>query len=341
MKVSKGGHQNLLVRHGLALEEPEALNAHRLVLGSLHTSMDMATQPGRGQHLRCLVPMACLAGERYVHQRWFVDAANGVTSETSETGVLAACADEFVFATFTTDRGTLEQQSRMAYEAVLGHLHKLKKPHLLRLWNYIPHINALDSGIERYQHFNAGRRQAFHAMGYSLQDGAPAACALGTPGGPLIVAALASTRPVVSIENPRQISAYHYPAQYGAHPPIFSRAAWLPQTFDQDLLFVSGTASIVGHQSLHLGDVRAQVEESVANIEAVLQSANQRAGTQRWTLEALAGRVYLRDPGDLIAVQALLQSRGMTQFSFVQADICRRELLVEIEAEGQGACELQ
>jgi hypothetical protein len=67
------------------------------------------------------------------------------------------------------------------------------------------------------------------------------------------------------------VSAYDYPRQYGPAAPSFSRAALTPDP----LLLISGTASIVGHASVHLGDVTAQLEETLANLANRL-----RAGTR-------------------------------------------------------------
>src|SRR5213082_3849534 len=55
---------------------------------------------------------------------------------------------------------------------------------------------------------------------------------------------------------------------YGSHSPLFSRATLLRQSGGL-ALFISGTASIVGHTSLHVGDTVAQTRETLANIEAL------------------------------------------------------------------------
>ena len=102
---------------------------------------------------------------------------------------------------------------------------------------------------------------------------------------PVVVYFLAGRVAPVFVENPRQVSAYHYPREYGTHSPVFSRAALLRQA--QSLtLFISGTASIVGHRSLHLGDTAAQTRETLTNIEALLGEANRTARAARtstWT----------------------------------------------------------
>jgi enamine deaminase RidA (YjgF/YER057c/UK114 family) len=211
----------------------------------------------------------------------------------------------------------------------------LGKPYLLRLWNYMPHINTAEGGEERYRLFNTGRREALLEANYLAKDGAPAACALGSHYGRFKIAFLAATTSCVGIENPRQVSAYHYPKDYGVNPPIFSRAGWFKQAGGKDILFISGTASIVGHQTLHIGDVALQTKETITNIQAVLQEANRLAGSELWTPGQLHGQVYIRNPADIVIIQNILKHHELLNFTYVHADICRTELLVEIEAYAQ------
>jgi chorismate lyase / 3-hydroxybenzoate synthase len=99
--------------------------------------------------------------------------------------------------------------------------------------------------------------------------------------------------------------------------PGFARAT---RAADGTLL-ISGTASIVGHESRHAGDVREQLEEIVRNLAA---------------LEARAPRllkVYLRDSALVDAIEERLREvyPGSAPL-FLAGDICRKELAVEIEA---------
>jgi chorismate lyase / 3-hydroxybenzoate synthase len=137
----------------------------------------------------------------------------------------------------------------------------------------------------------------------------------------------------VFVENPRQVSAYDYPREYGTHSPAFSRATLLRQS-GSVTLFISGTASIVGHRSLHVDDTAAQTRETLANIQALLAEANGVAPGARFTLEALACKVYVRRPGDLPVIQTELAAAlgPEARILYLQADICRQDLLVEIEA---------
>jgi chorismate lyase/3-hydroxybenzoate synthase len=335
--LSKSSKERLCVRYQPALVDSNAQDHGGNLLGGIRIAMD---EGGDSMGFCCVqTPMECLGGAQYAQQCWSVDGpvTTGFSVESDGVEVTWALTEDFIFARVSLTGESLERQSFLAYKALLAVLTSQCKPHLLRIWNFIPRINAHEAGVECYQLFNTGRSKAFGAMGYTLNDGAPAACALGLREGSLNVAILASTRPAAAIENPRQISSYNYPEQYGVNAPIFSRAAWWPQPAGDDLLFISGTASIVGHQTMHHGDVLAQLKESVRNIQSVLDSANQRAQATLWSLGDLQGRVYIRHAQDYPLVHGYLASVGLTQFCFVQADICRSDLLVEIEAEGRHA----
>lgn len=232
-------------------------------------------------------------------------------------------------------RSPLQAATAAAYRAIFGLLEARGYPSLLRVWNYFPAINAESHRIERYRQFNIGRQEAFLAHGRPVIDNVPAACALGSAAGGLDIAFLATRAKVVGIENPRQISAYHYPGQYGPRTPTFARAG-LVNLGGREVLFISGTASIVGHQTLHHGDVAAQTRECLQNIVAVVDEANRVAPGAGFSLDTLAYKVYVRDMKDLATVRQAMTAfiGGPVAAVFLQADICRADLLVEIEASG-------
>jgi chorismate lyase/3-hydroxybenzoate synthase len=233
----------------------------------------------------------------------------------------------------------LQAAARRAYTDLFEVLAAQRCPNLLRLWNYLADINLEADGSERYRQFNAGRQQAFIEARRSAFEGAPAACALGMRGGPLRVHFLAGRRPPLAIENPRQVSAYRYPDAYGPRSPTFSRAALADVGGGRQALFISGTASIVGHATVHVGNVRRQTEETLLNIAAVRQAASKRAGVA-CAADALVYTVYVRRAEDLAVVREVFESAvgadtaAALDAVYLQADICRAELLVEIEAHG-------
>ena len=232
-------------------------------------------------------------------------------------------------------RAPLQATTEAAYQSVFELLDARGYHTILRFWNYFPAINRESHTMERYRQFNIGRQDAFLAHGRPIVGDVPAACALGSAGGGLHIAFLAARTNVIGIENPRQVSAYHYPSQYGPRSPTFARAG-LVKLGGRDMLFISGTASIVGHQTLHHGDVEAQTRECLHNIAAIVAEANRQAPGADFRLDRLAYKVYVRQPEYQDTVR-----REMTQFIggpvpaiFLQADVCRSDLLVEIEASG-------
>lgn len=271
---------------------------------------------------------------------WTVPAAAPLVQHGEVSGVAYARCADLVFAWLATplpgdDQG-LGQATQQTYDALFNALAKLGCPHPLRFWNYLPDILGTDQGEERYRIFNVGRHASFERHAAMVDLHPPAACALGHPkgiDGPLTVYALASAQPAQPIENPRQMSAYRYPPQYGARSPTFSRAALAP-IGGEESVFISGTASIVGHETLHLNDVQAQTHETLNNIEALLERFRLERPGQDWRAADLQLKAYVRDATDLPLVRQVIEQRLGTSVPcfYLQAVVCRPDLLVEIEA---------
>lgn len=212
----------------------------------------------------------------------------------------------------------LEEVSRATYEHLIEQVREAGFPYFVRMWNYVGSINEID-GRERYQTFCAGRHDAFVSAGYHHDVDLPSASAVGMPGRGLVTYFLAAREAGEQVENPRQVAAYKYPPQYGPKSPSFSRA-----TVWRDLVFVSGTSSVVGHETVHPGDVEAQLGETLRNIEVVLER------TGRTLRDVTIAKTYVRNPSDYQAIAARLEGVFATNL-FLEADICRKDLLLEIE----------
>jgi enamine deaminase RidA (YjgF/YER057c/UK114 family) len=230
----------------------------------------------------------------------------------------------------------LERTTSQAYAEIFKALDALGYPQLVRIWNYVAAINQAASDGERYWQFNSARQESFLQRAEHSWSNVPAASALGSAAGnPLVIYFIASTSAMRTIENPRQVSAYRYPAKFGPRSPLFSRAAQLPET-DGAPLLISGTASIVGYETLHPDNVAAQTRETLTNIDTLLRKARTEDGGHNYCVEQLSYKVYVRHPTDLPAISRELGNflGAQTPIIFLKADICRRELLVEIEAVG-------
>lgn len=227
----------------------------------------------------------------------------------------------------------LEDVARDAYTQIFNYCTQSGFSHLLRIWNYFPGINTDQAGLERYKRFCVGRHQAFSAFQNEFTSTLPAASAVGTSDGPFQVLFLAGKHPGNPLENPRQISAYEYPPIYGPNSPSFSRAMFHPSERGGQL-FVAGTASIVGHATQHQDDPAEQTVETLSNIHAVLNRA-QNEGQESWGTEYSEGlmKVFVRHEKDLSAVCGVLEDHilGKASILYVLGEMCRKDLLVEIE----------
>jgi len=276
------------------------------------------------------VPAKPLAGGDAVYEVWRSDTAPRYGRLDA---IHYSVTDSLLWGCLAlSESAGLMQTTQSAYEQILQLLAQQGMSHFYRVWHYIPAINQLENGTERYRLFNQGRQAALQATGLPVQHSA-AASAVGIKGDALRVCFLAGQQRPLPIENPRQVSAYHYPPQYGVSPPLFSRAG-LVQTKGQSVLFISGTASIVGHRSLYAGEVRAQTRETLANIGALLEAANKQVIGACFNLADLEFKVYLRHAEDAVLVTEELHNLvgEPVQIRMLQAAICRQELLVEIEA---------
>ena len=251
-------------------------------------------------------------------------------------GIHCAMNDEVLFGALQLEEspGTLlDTVTYTAYRHLLAQARALGYPHLLRVWNYFPRINRESGGLERYQRFCAGRHQALAEGLAGFPYSLPAGTAVGTMSGPLKIHFLASRQPGTHVENPRQVSAYEYPRVYGPRSPSFARASLRPSGSGSHLL-IAGTASVVGHVSLHIGDPHKQTLEIMQNLNALLIHTEQLHGITRgqWHGQALF-KVYIRHPEHFTTIRDILKEQlpSHTQVLYLQGDMCRSELLLEVE----------
>ena len=220
--------------------------------------------------------------------------------------------------------------TRQAYREILGLITARQAGRLARVWHYFPDINREQDGLERYRSFCLGRHDALRESGLTLTEDLPAASAVGTREGPLWVVFLAGPGRITQVENPHQVSAFHYPPAYGPRSPSFSRAVRYSAS-GEDSLFISGTASILGHRTVHPGDPVAQCRTTLHNLQALLTHAG--AGGIGELGRRAVWKVYLRHPADYAPVSQCLRAAmdPDSPILCVQGDICRADLLVEIE----------
>lgn len=281
------------------------------------------------------IPLPSMGVEERAERWWYpgpvvIDALGPVSR--------AMCEEFLVLAAKLApeDCEDVRSATRQAYGLILDALAESPAYSLVRMWNYLGGINEGQKDLERYRQFSIGRADAFRDGGIRDED-TPVGTGIGTPEGTgLTIVGLASRRNFLPVENPLQVSAFSYPRQYGPSSPKFSRSGILP-TRDGALFLISGTAAVVGHESASPYQTAPQVKATLKNLSALAQAASERnSGSGNWALDQRSCvRVYLRDAADHEMVrEALAKALAVpdSQVVYLQGDICRRELMIEIEA---------
>lgn len=235
----------------------------------------------------------------------------------------------------------LEQATARAYHALADRLRQDPPWQAVRIWNFVPRIlSDGGDGLDRYMRFNAGRYRAFcRWFGGTEQFHRllPVASAVGHAGDDLVIHVLWCRNQGTTLENPRQHAPYCYSRRFGPLPPCFARAMLLDAE-DEQLLLVGGTASVRGEETVHVGDLAAQLSEIYDNLSAVARRA-WRVDEPLDTYTQL--RVYYVRHQDLDQIKSAVFKRfpRVRRVEFMQADLCRPDLMVEIE--GLAACDVR
>jgi enamine deaminase RidA (YjgF/YER057c/UK114 family) len=213
---------------------------------------------------------------------------------------------------------------------------------IIRQWNYIENILGFDGSKQRYQEFN-NVRSDFYGDSFK-EKGYPAATGIGMNLGGTIIEfiAIQSDRLVtVPIDNPEQVAAHSYSKKVLVGEecmlkttPKFERARFL-ELFGKKIIFISGTASIRGEQTVGIGDPALQTEVTIENIKQ-LYSDKVLSKVSNGDLVPKYGhaRIYIKDRKDFAAIRKTFRMHfGNLPVVYIVADICRPDLLVEIEGK--------
>jgi len=303
---------------------------HELLIG-FHFGSDPSANGGSGITSIGLDP---IDGGNLFECWWY---QGNVKHETVGNVEVSVCEDYSVVKIQVPDDTPQNFSARTfeAYQELLSVAQQIEHPHIAKVWNYFPGINDDDDDREKYRQFSLGRANAFDQ--FDIVDSAvPTGTAIGcVRDSNLTIIALMSRHDLLTAENPRQVSAFEYPRQYGPKSPKFSRGGWVSAE-SHDLLVLSGTAAIIGHESVHPNNVKMQFGETLANLDHVCGAISGLGGQrQKLTLNGESVlRVYLRDADDLdFVANELGKSIGNIEsnVAFLNADICRRELVIEID----------
>ncbi|WP_299231768.1 PTS cellobiose transporter subunit IIC [uncultured Bacteroides sp.] len=246
----------------------------------------------------------------------------------------------FISGIFQSDLSlSVRQQSEMVMEKISCILLRegFTISDIVRQWNYIEHITGEEvSGRQRYQEFNDVRSRTY---GDSFIDyGYPAATGIGTQlGGIQIELDAFSGSKMYShrVDNPIQRAAYEYSSKVlvgskGKTTPKFERARSV--SFHSDgWIYISGTAAIRGEMTIET-DAGKQAELTLDNIRILLSDATLKEYNIQGHAELKSLRVYVKRSNDIRLVKQYIESSYPSiKVIYVNADICRDNLLVEME----------
>ena len=275
----------------------------------------------------------------FTHDRMLVHVLDGIRSTLISVRVPDA---ELL------DASSFRNATTAAYHTIGSLLSDRRDRYLVRVWNLIPGILIpLKPFPQRYMAFNAGRLQAYEDW-YRQEDELgkqlPTSTGVGHAGSDLIIHALAWNVAGAPVENPRQIPAYRYSRRYGPSPPSFSRATLLGRAEPgTDVLLIGGTASVVGENTAHDSDLEAQIQETLANLAALIGAGLSNRGNDSLLTDPLSAfrflRVYYVSKEHMDPIKRSVHENftGLQQVEFVEATLCRPDLLVEVEGV---ACKL-
>lgn len=250
--------------------------------------------------------------------------------------------------------GLFESDTKSAAEAAFNQMKAILEKegmtfnHVVRQWNYIGNILEIKNGFQNYQIFNEVRSEFYQK--YRTIHGYPAATGIGMKLGGVNIdfcAVMADETVMVKpIENPNQVNAYEYDQQVlrgmpcegmsVKHPPQFERALLLTRKVNSTL-FISGTASIIGQDTIGIDDVEKQTFVTIENINRLTDQKRigQRfSGAEEDWGKFILIRVYVKKQEDFSKVETVCTDLfPEVQMTLIESDICRDNLLVEIEAE--------
>ena len=260
------------------------------------------------------------------HRNYRLIKSNGCT-EIITGGIIA----------HDTEGSTFEQSTDI-FEGIAKLLSSngFKASDIYRQWNYLPGITVLNDGSQNYQEFNDAR-----SIFYSTADwagGYPAATGIGTSAGSVTVELCAIKGEDITslpIDNPLQIAAHNYSQQVldgkvieqlsERTTPKFERARLLGNT-----VHISGTAAIKGECSNPSTITVEQAAETMEIMDRLVSKENIPVDNNGSQYDLL--RVYVKRECDIPAVREYMELHYPdVQKHYVVADVCRPELLIEIE----------
>lgn len=239
---------------------------------------------------------------------------------------------------------SIAEQSTDVFQQIDKVLKEEKFPvnSIIRQWNYIERITQAEGTLQHYQAFNDARSEFYNQAAWD--KGYPAATGIGVTHGGILVdldAALLNNEDCYAtpLDNRLQVAAHNYSKEVlisdkeEKTTPKFERAKCM-NFGDKGVIYISGTAAIRGEESLKEAALPEQLYATMENIAYLisLENVTSAGAVCRFqpTVEML--RIYLKDMSAAKEAKELMEAFRLTvPVVYLWADVCRDELLIEIE----------
>ena len=200
------------------------------------------------------------------------------------------------------------------------------KMQIVKIWHYIPELLKIYDHKKTNYSLLCESREIIYKEYYKNQC-YPAATVIGIEGNKILIYFIAANCDTYrTIENKRQVSSYNYPQNKFSEKPMFSRAVEFSiSSFDRNKIIISGTASIRGYKSMYSENIFNQLEEALKNYKNFLDIDDNPSNICR---------IYMskKEKDNFQLINTKLENYfGKNKFILLYGDICRAELLIEIE----------
>jgi chorismate lyase/3-hydroxybenzoate synthase len=264
--------------------------------------------------------------QKDIYEIWEVD---GIVEQKKFNKINIAKSKDYIFGFSIIEKtGTFEElklKIKNEYDEIFKII-KQEKMDIIKIWHYFPDLlKSYSDKKTNYSLLCEAREIIF--KDYYTDFSYPAATVIGIEGDKILIYFLAaSCKKYDVIENKRQVSSYDYPQNIFFEKPMFSRAVkFISKSCGGEKIVISGTASIKGYETLHSDEVLKQLDEALRNYKTFVGIKNNSTNICRIYLSKSQENNY----SDI--VKKLDKEFGNNQYLVLKGDICRKDLLIELE----------
>ena len=268
----------------------------------------------------------CTYGRKNVYEVW---ETSDVVSHKEYNDIYISKNKNYLFGLVIIDNIGSYEELKLYIKKKYSDFYKISdenKMNIVKIWHYIPQLLKIYNDKKtNYSLLCEAREIAY--KNYYKDFRYPAATVIGIEGNKILIYFLATRcETYKAIENSRQVSSYNYPQNIFLEKPMFSRAVSFKTACDYvEKIIISGTASIRGYESMHTENLIKQLDESLRNYKTFFEIENNISNTCRVYLSKIQKSNYK------IIISKLEENFGSDKYVLLQGDICRKELLIEIE----------